>query len=447
MMKNKKGIIYVRESTKDQDWEAQLIECRNYAAKLGIEVVKEYVDQMSGARNDRKGFLELQDDIKNAEFDILILWELSRATRDFITYRLLFQSLKEADIELHSLQEGILATDDDIDKNFGIDIMALLNERERKIVGRRIKIRKDSLRYSGRWGGGRTPLGYSSNGPELFINDDAPLVREIFNLYSKGESIAAIARKFGMNDRKRVGRILKNPLYTGKIVIATESVNGKTKVYNPPKLIDGLHEPIISEELFYSINKIRKSNKPKSYKDHYLFNNVICQCGKKAYPCRNKHGHLTYDCLNHVHWHSGAMLEEQVIDILEKEMEKMTLEDDDPNNPKVRITLYENELKKIITKEKNLLTKYLDGKVTESLFDSTSLELSKTKKGIQEEIKSLKEYKPNTINIDNKTLLKKYLKKIKNEKDRKKIKKILNLIIYEIKYVNNFRAVVITNLI
>ncbi len=156
-MKNKKGIIYVRESTKDQDWEAQLIECRNYAAKLGIEVIKEYVDQMSGARNDRKGFIELQDDIKNAEFDILILWELSRATRDFITYRLLFQSLKEAEVELHSLQEGILATDDDIDKNFGIDIMALLNERERKIVGRRIKIRKDSLRHSGKWGGNNSP--------------------------------------------------------------------------------------------------------------------------------------------------------------------------------------------------------------------------------------------------------------------------------------------------
>ncbi|MEI6856571.1 hypothetical protein, partial [Psychrilyobacter sp.] len=184
-----------------------------------------------------------------------------------------------------------------------------------------------------------------------------------------------------------------------------------------------------------------------NYKDYYLFDNVICQCGKRTYPCRNKRGHLTYDCKNHVHWHSGAMLEEQVIDILEKEMEKMTLEDDDPNNPKIRITLYENELKKIITKEKNLLTKYLDNKVSEMLFDSTSLELSKTKQGIEEQIQTLKEHKPNTINIDNKTLLKKYLKKIKNEKDSKKIKKILNLIIYELRYVNNFRAIVITNLI
>ena len=48
--------------------------------------------------------------------------------------------MKELGKELYSLQEGLL-TENDLDKEFSTDIVALVNSHERKRIGRRIKIR------------------------------------------------------------------------------------------------------------------------------------------------------------------------------------------------------------------------------------------------------------------------------------------------------------------
>ncbi len=444
---SRKAIIYVRESTKEQDWESQLLECREYAKRHDLSILKEYVDQMSGARNDRKGFLELQGDIEKRSFDVLILWELSRMTRDFITYRIMFQSLQEADIEMHSLQEGILSTDDDIDKNFGTDLLALLGERERKVLGRRIKIRKQTMRESGKWTGGRAPFGYSNREAKLYIDSDAPKVREIFDLYIKGMGYTEIAKRFGIYEGRQVKRIIQNPIYIGKIQLATEMVNGKRKKIDPPKLTEGEHEAIIDEDTFYLANRMARRNLRKSHKEKYLLDNVYCQCGERVYPAINRYGFLHYTCRGRLHWHRGQELEDQVIKALEKQFESFELEESDPNNPLTRIALYEDELEKVISKEKNLTKKYLEEKISDEVFNSFAKELKENRVDIQMEI----DYLRNTISkpkeIRNKELMKKYFHKLKTTEDRIKVKQILNLIIHEVRYVNSFRAVVITNLI
>lgn len=444
---NKKGIIYVRESTKDQDWESQLLECREYAKRHGIEISKEYIDQMSGARNDRKGLMELQVDIEKRNFDILILWELSRMTRDFITYRLMFQSLQEADIEMHSLQEGILSTDDDIDKNFGTDLLALLGERERKILGRRIKIRKQTMRESGKWSGGRAPLGYSNKDSKLYIDSDAAKVIEIFNLYIKGFGYTEIAKRFGIEKGRQIKRIIQNPIYIGKIQMASEILNGKRKKFDNPKLVEGEHEAIIDREVFYLANRMARRNLRKSHKSKYLLDNVYCQCGDRVYPALNKQGFLHYTCRTRLHWHRGQELEDQVIQALEEQFKDFELEESDPNNPLTRISLYEDELKKVLSKEKNLTKKYLEEKISEEVFNSFAKELKENRVDIQMEIDYLRNNISRPEDIRNKELMKKYFHKLKTTEDRVKVKQILNLIIHEVRYVNNFRAVVITNLI
>ena len=60
----------------------------------------------------------------------------------FSTYKTTLMRMKELGKELYSLQEGTL-TEDDLDKEFSTDIVALVNSHERKRVGRRVKIRRE----------------------------------------------------------------------------------------------------------------------------------------------------------------------------------------------------------------------------------------------------------------------------------------------------------------
>ena len=43
--------IYARVSTQGQDYERQLAELREYAIRMGFEVVREFSEKISGAKN------------------------------------------------------------------------------------------------------------------------------------------------------------------------------------------------------------------------------------------------------------------------------------------------------------------------------------------------------------------------------------------------------------
>ena len=44
-----KTIIYARVSTKSQEYDRQIADLREYASKMGYEVVKEFSEKVSGA--------------------------------------------------------------------------------------------------------------------------------------------------------------------------------------------------------------------------------------------------------------------------------------------------------------------------------------------------------------------------------------------------------------
>lgn len=126
----------------------------------------------------------------------------------------------------------------------------------------------------GKWNGGFAPYGYSLEKGQLFINkEEAEVIRVIFDQYvhtdigSNGlakylenHGIRKIQRQNGKNplfDASLIRRILKNPVYCGKIAYGrrkTEKVHGTRNEYKLVEqdnylLVDGLHEGIVSEEL------------------------------------------------------------------------------------------------------------------------------------------------------------------------------------------------------
>lgn len=451
-MKNK-GIIYVRESTKDQDWKSQLAECRKYCKKNNIEITKEYVDLMSGARNDRKGFLELQDDIADGNFDILVVWELSRTTRDFVTHRLMLDSMNEAGIQLHSLQEGILNNHDDIDKMFGIDLMALFNERERKIVGRRIKYRTKHTTESGLWKGGRLALGYDCTKDKILVpNNEAWIVKEIFDLYIKGETVTEIARRFSFADEKKVNRTLRNPIYTGYLKLnESEAINGKIVIHKNYKLVKGKHEPIISMETFEITKQLLKQRRRAEHKHRYILPSVYCHCGSRMYPSVSKNNKVFYVCSSTGKWIDSEFLENQIFASLRGQLNEFevlnNLDSDISSSNETKIIAYENEINKLKKQEEKLTNKYLQELISDEIFDTMINNIKENKRKYQSEIEKLSKIPKNEVKIDNFEIFKNYLEKIENESDLDKKRKLLTLIINEIRLVNDFRCVIFTNII
>lgn len=292
----KRAVIYVRESTNFQDPDSQRKECLEYCKKNSLEVVKVYQDIASGANNNRKEFLQLLQDMEEDTFDILVLWELSRSTRDFLMYKTTLIRMKELGKELYSLQEGLL-TENNLDKEFSTDIVALVNSHERKRIGRRIKIRREFATREGKWMGGKLPLGYKCVDGKIEIDPDtAPLAKEIFRLFISGERRSDIAKKFGFQDPKKINRMLVNPVYIGKLKLnATEMINDKRIYHSDYKLVKGQHEALIDEDVFNLSILLSKQQKREKYLNgDFILPNVYSYHGDRMYPSNSIGKRVSY---------------------------------------------------------------------------------------------------------------------------------------------------------
>jgi len=89
----------------------------------------------------------------------------------------------------------------------------------------------------------------------LLIHDDkAPLVREAFEVFSTGafpiEDVRKASWKNGLRlQRSQFGQMFRNPVYAGKLYVP-ETTNEEGC------LVKGVHEAIVSEELFLKVQRI-----------------------------------------------------------------------------------------------------------------------------------------------------------------------------------------------
>src|SRR5579864_4029402 len=82
---NMKCAIYARVSTTDQNCEMQLLELREYIARRGWEIHREYVDTgFCGARASRPALDRLMADAAQHKFDVVLVWKLDRFGRSVL---------------------------------------------------------------------------------------------------------------------------------------------------------------------------------------------------------------------------------------------------------------------------------------------------------------------------------------------------------------------------
>ena len=136
---HKKAVIYSRVSTNEQKIENQLQILREVAKKRGLKVVREISDEgISGAvgRETRKGFDELiKGSVKN-EWDIILVWDVSRLGRSLKHLVSFLEDIQSAHCDMYIHQSGIDTSTPSGKMMFGM--LSVFSEFERSMIRERV---------------------------------------------------------------------------------------------------------------------------------------------------------------------------------------------------------------------------------------------------------------------------------------------------------------------
>lgn len=224
---------YSSDQQRDASLEDQLRNCRAYCARMGWPDPVAYTDAaMSGARNDRPGYLRLLADA--GRFDVIVVDDLSRLSRDSIEVAQAIRRLTFAGVRVIGVSDGTDTGRKGHKAEVGLrGIMSelylsdLADKTHRGLAGRAL---------AGASAGG-LPYGYAvtTTGQRAIREDQAHVIRRIFADYLAGQSARSIAVALNQEgvpsprgstwavsaiygDVKRGIGILANPIYTGRQV-------------------------------------------------------------------------------------------------------------------------------------------------------------------------------------------------------------------------------------
>ena len=446
--------IYCRESTEKQEIDTLVSLCIKEAEKLGYKDYIIYKDVQSGYSSNREEYLKMLEDIKAGKIKVLILYESSRLTRDELEHQLVYRLFKEKGIKIYTVAHGWvdLSNEDDI---FLSSLLNLLDAREGRKTAKRVKDRMKEIAENGYWTGGPAPMGYKLIDKKLVIDEEQAIkVKEIFNLYLEGNRREYIARLYGL-ERKKVIRILKNPIYIGKLKYhSAAKINGKQVETENYTILDGKHEPIISNDVFELVQRKIKNTKREFSNETYIFQDLLyCPCGNKLYY--RKFGATYKEKTYPVKIYTCALQSEiclkkaikeeelliEVLKSLENIVENFDFSEISENDKVLEeIKKYKKQQEQCKKKVEILTKNLLNGFINQELFEKFINENKENENFYNRKISALENIiKQNQAKQTNSKIIKEYFEKIKKEKNPKRLNDFLKIIIDRIEFINEFR--------
>jgi DNA invertase Pin-like site-specific DNA recombinase len=145
-----KVALYLRVSTDKQETENQAVELRDFAAKQGWQITREYCDFESGAKADRAAFKQMFEDASRRKFDLVLFWALDRLSREGVLQTLTYLNrLESYGIGFRSYTEQFFDSCGPF-KDAVIGIMATLAKQERIKRSERTRAGLARVKASGR---------------------------------------------------------------------------------------------------------------------------------------------------------------------------------------------------------------------------------------------------------------------------------------------------------
>ena len=318
-----KVYLYTRVSTTMQidgySLDAQKTKMKAFCDYNEYEIAGEYEDAGKSGKSieGRVSFNQMMEDIKSGKDEVsyVLVFKLSRFGRNAADVLATLQVMQDFGVNLICVEDGI-----DSSKDAGklmISVLSAVAEIERENI--RVQTMEGRMQKAreGKWNGGFAPYRYSLIDGKLEVNEEeAVAIRTIFDQYVntdleangiakylENHGIHKIARQNGKNplfDAALIRRIIQNPVYSGKISYGrrrTEKVHGTRNEYRQVRkddylLVDGLHEALVSEEVWEQAQvkvaaqakKYEKVNRDKGEKIHLLSGILKCPvCGSGMY--------------------------------------------------------------------------------------------------------------------------------------------------------------------
>lgn len=188
----KKVVIYTRVSTQGQEYERQLAELRDYAARMNYEVVEEFSEKVSGAKRveEREALLNLLRYVESHKVDKVLIYECSRLSRRAIDFLSVIESLTARKISVYIHQNGLETLLDNGQPNpianLVMGILAQFNSMERSLIRSRMESGYNHYRQQGGQVGRK--VGYRKSEEQM----KADYAKEI-HLLKKGLSLRNIS--------------------------------------------------------------------------------------------------------------------------------------------------------------------------------------------------------------------------------------------------------------
>lgn len=154
-MEKVKAIIYARVSTAVQDYDRQLAELRQYADRMGYDVVKTFSEKISGAKKveERQAMTELLNYVESNKVDKVLIYECSRLSRRAVDFLSIIEIFNEKKISLYIHQNGLetLLPNGEINPiaTLVLGILAQFNSMERSLIRSRMESGYNNFRNNG----------------------------------------------------------------------------------------------------------------------------------------------------------------------------------------------------------------------------------------------------------------------------------------------------------
>lgn len=355
--------IYSRKSVytgKGESVENQVEMCREYIfSKFGGTNegdITVYEDEgFSGKNTDRPRFQQMLKEIKQKKFDYVVCYRLDRISRNVSDFSALIEELNERDISFICIKEEF-----DTSKPMGKAMMYIASvfaQLERETIAERVRDNMLMLARTGRWLGGTTPTGFTSEKvTEVIIDgkvktscklkwnpEEIRAVRLMFEKFLELRSLSGVSKyliKQGI--RSRTGKfysllgmkdILQNPVYcmadrdareffislgsevcfeepecSEKYGLLSYNKRDYKKKHAPRQPVErwiiaiGKHRGLVTGKQWAAVQDLLGRNKPdngavKAHNDYSLLSGMIrcTKCGSRMFAKIRSNNHQLYD--------------------------------------------------------------------------------------------------------------------------------------------------------
>ena len=187
-----RAAAYARYSTDKQTENSiayQMEAITKYCLAHNIDLCAAFSDEAeSGTNINREGFQSLIAAAKRHEFDAVVIYDISRGSRDVVDWFSFRKAMKAAGVKVISTTQELGDITDP--SSFLTELITaglgqhyVLDTRKKSMAGMLERAKK------GLYCGGHAPLGYDIQEGKYIINPkEAETVRRIFKMYAAGDS-------------------------------------------------------------------------------------------------------------------------------------------------------------------------------------------------------------------------------------------------------------------